>query len=133
MTTISGITKNLSISDLKIKNGKVYINNSVLNNNPGIILLWGDFCGHCHNFIPTFQELSGHLNKNNTNFACLAIESGELNKNSEITTALNFQGFPTMKFVDQNGQILGDYQGSRDIKSLQDSICKVYHHCISKH
>lgn len=133
MTTISGITKNLTISDLKIQNGKVYVNSDLLNNNPGILLLFAEWCGHCHHFIPTFQELSEQLNQNNTNFACLAIESGELNKNSEITTALDFQGFPTMKFVDQNGMILGDYNGSRDMKSLQDTICKVYHHCISEH
>lgn len=133
MTTISGITKNLTISDLKIQNGKVYVNSDLLNNNPGILLLFAEWCGHCHHFIPTFQELSEQLNQNNTNFACLAIESGELNKNPEITTALDFQGFPTMKFVDQNGMILGDYNGSRDMKSLQDTICKVYHHCISEH
>ena len=133
MTTISGITKNLSISDLKIKNGKVYVNTDVLNGNPGILLLYGNFCGHCHKFIPTYQGLSQKLNKNSTNFACLAIESGDLDKNQEITAALDFQGFPTMKFVDQYGKVLGDYNGSRDMTALQDTICKVYHHCILDH
>jgi thiol-disulfide isomerase/thioredoxin len=132
-TTISGITKNLSISDFTVKNGNVYINKSFLNGNPGIVLIWGDFCSHCHRFIPTYQELSGKLNKNSTNFACLAIENGELNKDSKITAALNFQGFPTTKFVDQNGKVLGDYNGARDLNSLQDTVCKVYHHCVLNH
>jgi hypothetical protein len=70
------------------------------------------------------------LNRNSLKYPCLAIESEELNKNERLTKALDFQGFPTLKIVNKDGKIMGDYKGDRDITSLLDTVCKVYHHCM---
>ena len=123
--SISGITTNLSTSDFIISNGKASINPSVLNGNPGMLLIWGDFCSWCHKFIPTYQQLSASLK---TGFPCLAIESKQITP--ELSKALNFKGFPTIQFVSQNGEIVSTYSGPRDMNSLTDAICASFHYCV---
>lgn len=128
--SISNISYNLSINDLNTNGSNVFVNKHIVKGEPGIILFWGDFCHFCHDFIPIFQQLNKKLNNQSILFPCIAIESGELNKNNKISETLNIQGFPTIKFFDQTGKIIDDYNGSRDIDSLLNRICKVYHHCI---
>lgn len=129
---ISNITANLSNSSFKIKNNDVYINNP--SGNPGLLLIHASWCGHCKNFIPTFQSICNRLNKNNDDFPCVAIEDKELNTDGGyLANALDVNGYPTLKFFDQYGKIIGDYNGKRDPNSLLDTICKVYHRCITKY
>lgn len=129
--SISNITSNLKANDFKITRQGVFVQT---NGNPGLLLIHATWCGHCKNFVPTYQSLCKKLNKNGTNFPCLAIESEQLNKdNDNLSNALGIQGYPTLKFFDQFGKIIGDYNGNRQEKHLLDTICKVYHHCITKH
>lgn len=125
---IDGITSNLVISDFKIStNGVVYTKS---NGNPGLLLIHADWCGHCKNFIPTFQDINKKLNRKSISFPCVAIDSNELDTDGgKLSSALKIQGFPTLLFFDQNGKIMGSYEGKRDVSSLLDNICKVYHHC----
>ena len=56
-----------------------------------------------------------------------------LNKNTTLSKSLQVQGFPTIKFFDQNGKIIGNYNKNRDKQTIIEHICKVYHHCINYH
>jgi thiol-disulfide isomerase/thioredoxin len=128
--SISGITFNLTTKDFKINNGNVHVKT---NGNPGLLLIHASWCGHCKNFTPTYQELCRKLNKNGDSFPCLAIENEELKKDGgSLSDALGVEGYPTLKFFDQHGKIVGDYNGNRQEAHLLDTICKVYHHCITK-
>lgn len=118
----------LKAKDFQVKDGKPFINPRKTNGNPGMLLIWGDFCGHCHRFIPIFNEICKSIGND---FTCASIESAELNGASNLSTALDFQGFPTIKFFNQNGMIIGEYQGDRSKSSILAHICKVYHHCMS--
>ena len=120
----------LTARDFKIANKDVYINNRLTNKNPGMLLIWGDFCGHCHRFMPTFNEIADIIG---SDFCCASIESKELKGSSELSSALNFGGFPTIKFFDQSGLIMAQYDGDRSTQSILDKICKVYHHCVKYH
>jgi thiol-disulfide isomerase/thioredoxin len=130
--SISGITGNLTTKHFKIKGGEIYFNN--ISGNPGLLLIHASWCGHCKKFIPTYQTMCKKLNKNGDDFPCVAIEDEELKKDGgQLSTALGVEGYPTLKFFDQHGKILGDYKGPRDESNLLDTICKIYHHCITRH
>ena len=124
MLQLSG--KILSSHDFTIKGSDVYVNKC--DGNPGILLILADFCGHCHRFAPTFNEIADSIGKD---FCCASIESEQLNE--QLSSALKFQGFPTIKFFDQSGKIIGEYNKERNKETILKEICQVYHHCISKH
>lgn len=116
----------LRASDFKVQGKKVYIKLSVSKGIPGMLLIWGDFCGHCHRLMPTFNEIADKIGNK---FGCVSIESEELKGQDVLTTALDFRGYPTICFYNQNGMIMSQYDGKRDKLSILDSICKTYHQC----
>jgi len=117
-------------SDFSIKNSRLYINGQTTNNKPGMLLIWADWCPHCHAFLPTFQELSEKLGKD---FVCASIEHAQFKNNGLLNKALDFEYFPTLKFFDQKGMIMATYNGDRKKSELLREICKVYHHCVEHH
>lgn len=126
------ITKNLKQSDCKIVGSDVYISSNIMNGNPGFLLIHAEWCGHCKHFKPIYEQLNRKLNSTKIRFPCLAIENVELEHNPILSKALKFQGFPTLKAVDQYGKVLGDYNGDRSIDELLNTVCKLYHHCVKK-
>lgn len=129
--SISGITANLSVKHFKITQNGVYVKN---NGNPGMLLIHATWCGHCKNFVPTYQRLCKLLNKKQGAYPCVAIESEELKADGgRLSDVLGVEGFPTIKFFDQNGKIIRDYTGNREPQSILGEICDVYHHCVKYH
>lgn len=116
----------LKSSDFTIKGSDVYLNKC--GGKPGMLLIWGDFCGHCHRFAPTFNEISNSIGRS---FCCASIESEQLHE--PLSSALKFQGFPTIKFFDQSGRIIGEYNKERKKETILTDICQIYHHCILDH
>lgn len=130
--SIQGITANLNSNDFIITHdNSVYIKPNITKREPGMLLIHATWCGHCKRFAPVYQKLSQKLR---ARFPCVAIESEELKSdNGKLSNALSVEGFPTIKFFDQHGRIVGDYNGNRNEQDILDNICKVYHHCVAKH
>lgn len=120
----------LSIKDFTIKSNKAQLISPKVKGTPGILLIFANWCSHCKKFMPTYEKIAASLGKE---YPCVAIEEAELRKNNSVSTALDFQGFPTIKFFDQNGVIIGEYSGNRSESDILQHICKVYHHCIMYH
>jgi len=126
--SIPNITANLTTKEFTIKGDGVYVKT---NGNPGLLLIHAEWCGHCKRFLPTFQSLCKILNKRGNDFPCIAIESEELKKDGGVVSnALDVRGYPSLKFFDQYGKIISDYNGNRSEKDLLNMICQVYHRCI---
>jgi thioredoxin-like negative regulator of GroEL len=117
----------LKASDFNISGKNVYVkpNGGI----PGMLLIHADWCMHCKRFLPTFNDLTSRLGKD---FKMTSIESAQLNGQTALVSALNFQGYPTICFFDQNGKIVNQYNGQRDMQSILNTICQVYHKCYSK-
>ena len=124
MLQLSG--KILKASDFTIKGSEVYLNKC--DGNPGMLLIHGFFCSHCTRFAPTFNQIADTIGQD---FCCASIESEELRE--PLSSALKFQGFPTIKFFAQDGKLIGDYSKERNKETILTEICQVYHHCISSH
>jgi thioredoxin-related protein len=120
---------NLKSSDFYVHNDKVHIKRI---NGPGILLIWSNSCPHCHTFIKNvYNDLSVQLG---SKFKCTAIENSEL-KNTSLSYALDFEYFPTLKFFDQSGKVIGTYPKDkpRSKSDVLKYICDVYEHCLAYH
>jgi thiol-disulfide isomerase/thioredoxin len=126
MNDIKGVV--LKNNDFTSNLNGVYVNQNKINKNPGMLLIHADWCGHCVRFKPTFNELCNSIGND---FTCTSIESVEIT--DDLKNKLSFRGFPTIKFFDQSGRIIGDYNGSREKGDILEHICNVYHHCYYNH
>jgi thiol-disulfide isomerase/thioredoxin len=120
----------LESKDFILKSDEVYINTNITKKNPGMLFVYANWCGFCVKFKSTFNELQQQLG---SDFPLVSLEDIELNKNTTLSKSLQVQGFPTIKFFDQNGKIIGNYNKNRDKQTIIEHICKVYHHCINYH
>ena len=114
--------RELKTRDLKIKGDSVVISGVT---EPGMVLIWAGFCGHCTRFKPVYNELDKKIGKG---FTMLALEDKQIG-GAVMANAIGLQGYPTIKFVDQNGKIGTEYTGSRSMKDLLQHVCKHYHKC----
>lgn len=119
----------LSPNDFIKKSDGLYINNKFVKS-PGMLLIWANWCSHCTAFKSTFNQIVRLLGNE---FQCVSIEHSDLQNNTNLIEALNFRGYPTIKFFDQNGKIIGEYKGDRSKPELLKYICKIYHHCVRLH
>lgn len=118
--------KHLKTIDFIVSNPNVYINKKITNGQPGMLLIYADWCGHCQRFKPVFNQINSKIG---ASFICASISDVELERNPNLGKALNFRGFPTIKFFNQNGEITADYNGNRESSEILDYICKFYHKC----
>ncbi len=121
--------KKLTDSDFIITKNDVFINfGNKYKKQPGLLLIWADWCPHCHTFLPVFKNIDKKIGND---FSMLSVEYSVLEKNPSLNQALSFQGFPTIKFFNQYGKITETYNGSsRSEKDVLDYICKIYHKCL---
>lgn len=119
-------SKTLTSRDFVIKNNQVYVtkNGGV----PGMLLIKTEWCGHCQRFKPTFNKLANLVG---SGFNCLLIDGDTLSK--ELTSSMQVSGYPTIKFFDQTGKIIGTYSGDRSEQDILDKICNIFHHCVKYH
>lgn len=95
-------------------------------NKHGMLLIYADWCGHCRRFTPEYEDID-RLTGND--YLCLKIQDIDLTP--ELSKKLNVMGFPTIKFFDKNGVIIGDFNGERTTDNILGHICKTYHYCIN--
>jgi protein disulfide-isomerase A6 len=112
----------LDYKKFKVRNSNVYVDIK----GPGMLLVWAKWCGHCHNFLPTYAKLDEKLNGG---FTLASIEESSFGPDSTLPNTLGIRGFPTIKFFDEQGKIVSDYSGGRDMPTLLAYICKFYHQC----
>ena len=93
-----------------------------------MLLIYANWCGHCVRFKPTFNLIH---NKIGNDFLMASIEHDTFKNDKEFTRLLNFQGYPSIKFFDQYGNIIGDFnENDRSEKTILQHICKAYHYCM---
>jgi thiol-disulfide isomerase/thioredoxin len=130
LTRIDGITANLTDADFIVnQSGQPFIRSSYTKGKPGLLFIHASWCPHCTRFIPTYKSLCNKLNSGRLKFPCLAIESEQLKNNIGLAKTLQIRGFPTLKFFDQNGKILGNYEGNRDENSLLNAVKEICKEC----
>jgi thiol-disulfide isomerase/thioredoxin len=84
-----------------------------------LVLYHADWCGHCKDFMPTWQKLKSHLKSRKVN--CASIEANvveETEPNSQI------MGYPTIHLLN-NGTLSKKFnEKNRDLKTLLNFVGK---------
>lgn len=122
---INGIK--LSAKDFMTDGKDMYIDPKLISGKPGMVLIHATWCSHCKHFKPVFNDLVRSIGDE---FIFTSVESEILKSSQELSTSLNFQGYPTIKIFDKTGRIMGEYKGQRTSEAILKYICKVYNHCM---
>ncbi len=82
-----------------------------------LILFKADWCGHCKNFKPVWEKLTGDFNK---------VEY-DADKDKSIIARYKeegfpIQGYPTIMLKDKKTNTMVEYNGNRDESSLLDFV-----------
>ena len=83
--------------------------------NTKVTLYHADWCGHCKNFMPTWNALKKIFDQNNVKY-----DEYESDKNIEEIKNANVNGFPTIRISKNNKEY--DYNGSRSPDDLLNEI-----------
>jgi thiol-disulfide isomerase/thioredoxin len=105
-----------------VVNGKAKVRPNVFPNKPGMLLIMKKECGHCVRFKPVYKEVAEKIGNV---FPVTYIEAADITP--QLSSGLDFMGYPTVKFFDRSGNIIKEYDGSRDTTSILRSICDLYH------
>jgi len=80
-----------------------------------VTLYYANWCGHCKNFISTWNSLKPYFQKNNIQF-----KDYEESQNSKIIGDNNIKSFPTI-IIEKNG-IKYEYNGERTVDGLINEL-----------
>ncbi len=99
----------------KFKGGKSYQD---YDKKPLLMLFHAGWCGHCVEFMPTFEKLKReYVDNDKMNIVKIS------DKNTELIEKYQIGGFPTIKLFD--GKDIHEYQGGRDIVSIRHYVNSV--------
>lgn len=84
-----------------------------------VILFKAEWCGHCTQFIDTWQTLQKNIKNPNIKFTTYEQTN---KKHKEEFTTYNVTGFPTIKI--KIGETVTEYTGDRSLEDLTQFISK---------
>jgi thiol-disulfide isomerase/thioredoxin len=88
-----------------------------------IVLVWAPWCGHCHKFMPHFDEAAKSVNRS---VQAVKVEETMLPAVNEILTKninkaakpLNVEGYPSLIIVDKNGNKVTDIEAVKNTEVM---------------
>jgi protein disulfide-isomerase-like protein len=81
--------------------------------NPTLMLFYADWCGHCNNFMPTFDKFSNNVNKSKVNIIKFNADNEQ-----RYVRSFNIEGFPTLLLHEPKSNKFINYSGDRSIGDL---------------
>ena len=92
---------------------------------PGATLVWANYCGHCHRFMPEFNEWAQQMGTrsgkeaSSTRPLVTRIDAAKYGNEIQSNPLMqNVQGFPTTLFFDGHGNS-EKYTGPRTVEGLK--------------
>ena len=82
-----------------------------------LLLLHMNGCGHCKKLMPEWDEFV----RNNNNSG-LVIKSVEMDEDPSLAKRYKVEGFPTILLLDENGEKIETYEGTRTSSGLSEYV-----------
>jgi protein disulfide-isomerase A6 len=102
-SVIDLIPKNFD--DIVLKSGK-----------PALVEFFAPWCGHCKNLAPVWEELATTLQHASDKVTIAKVDA---DAEKDLGRRFGVQGFPTLKWFDGKSDKPEEYDGGRDLESLQ--------------
>jgi thiol-disulfide isomerase/thioredoxin len=87
-----------------------------------VILVYADWCGHCHHFMPHFDKAANNPNRSvqaaKINETMLADVNKALTKNNHAATPIHVDGYPSVILVDNQGKKITDVEPVKDTAAM---------------
>jgi protein disulfide-isomerase A6 len=97
-----------NFDDVVLKSGK-----------PALVEFFAPWCGHCKNLAPTYEELATTFQHAVDKVTVAKVDA---DNHKDLGKRFGVSGFPTIKWFDGKSDKPSDYEGGRDLESLQKWI-----------
>ncbi len=88
-----------------------------LTNDTKLVLFYADWCGHCKQFKPVWEETASEINKGGKKIMISVNVGGKDNESSKLSEKYGVDGFPTV-IIFSNGSKSSSYDGPRTKEGL---------------
>lgn len=89
----------------------------IINEGWWFIEFFAPWCPHCKAFAPTWKEFANQATE------IIQVGAIDCEKEENLRNKFAIRGFPTLKLF-KNSELVSEYQGKRDVKSLNDFVRK---------
>lgn len=116
LAVLAPLVSGEAVADLSPKNFDSVVLKS---GKPALVEFFAPWCGHCKNLAPVYEELA-------TSFAYasdkVTIAKVDADNHKDLGKKFGVQGFPTLKWFDGKSDKPSEYEGGRDLESLQKFV-----------
>jgi thiol-disulfide isomerase/thioredoxin len=89
--------------DFTIENGSVKLNDEDGNRKGAFVAFYAPWCGYCKMLAPAWNGYAEKLNNSSVQFLAVDCTKNNCNK---VSSALNIESYPTVKFVEASGEVV---------------------------